>query len=212
MDTQTLGILTAVVVAILIVCIVAIGVILLFVQRARIVQQEEWEPPKRSDPRSLPGDAVGLRWESGVPNQDILTQRFEQEIQQLDNAGYQWRLVHLPAQDETAYCFTISASLARKASAVNLYLVCKASFPHVSPDAYAEMLSSTSLDQYGQAQSMEIKLRPLETTQKWNMNSSSLLAVVQEILNQLDGEYQFSDKRSVFLNKYGEWIRTLQEQ
>lgn len=217
MDDQTLA--TAILVCIA--CLIAIGVATFLILRRVGSSQESWSGmPSRPRPLPLPnsnGDHVEQRrWspksKRRVPyptdDHSELAGRLKRESEDLDQAGFEESIVKLPAPEgDDVYCVTVSSSLPTKCRTANLYLVCDHDFPFTTPRVYAEVLSATRFNQYGQARTTEVELQPLQTLQKWNWLSSSLLDIVREAFGQLDEEYRTTDRLSGFLNRYGELVR-----
>ena len=133
----------------------------------------------------------------------------EGENQRLAEAGYRPQLTQLPPEpgEMPAYCFRTSGALGQKNRTAIVYLVCGSGFPFTPPDVYAEVLSASEIDAYGEAKPTEAALDPLDTIRTWNQATSSLTDVVREVLEQLDETYHTTDQLSVFFNKYGELIR-----
>jgi len=193
----------------LIIVVVVIAVILLIVSAAAAYfclrwlarQQESWEEHRRSARRlrPVPGDNADVVW-MGVD----VERRLQDEIRELERAGYRSRLVRL---EEGAYCISVSGALPTKERTAYLYLECRDRFPLAPPNIYAEVLSATRFDEFGQAETREVALQPLAAIIGWEAQAGSLLTVTREAFAQLDESYRPTGQLSGFLNQYGDWVR-----
>lgn len=189
---------------------VSFVVALFFILRQLGQQQEAWEEQDLGRrPRPMPnGNSSKVLWEfeKVINDQDHGNdpeRRVRKEADQLELAGYQSRLVKL---EERIYCVTVSGSLPTKNRTANVYLECGERFPDIPPNIYAEVLSATRFDKYGQAATREVELGPLQSLVVWNAQSS-LLELVREVFGQLDESYHPTGQLSGFFDKYGDWVR-----
>lgn len=233
MDSQVLLIVGA---AVVVLGVVAVGTIVALFAVFRGLgsrRGNEYEDARgRSDPRrpTNPDTTMGpSNWNSVSPplasdlqgqmppigdSHQVSMSVINREYQKLDEAGYKPQLTKLPASsgEQPSYCFRTTGTLARKDRTAIVYLVCSGGFPFVPPDVYAEVLSTSDLDAYGQVKSEEVTVKPLRSIRTWDQASSSLPDVVREVLDQLGDSYRTTDKLSVFFNKYGELIRPHDDQ
>jgi hypothetical protein len=167
--------------------------------------EDTWELRTRGRPLPASGtfeseeSRIGpMQWPGTTEN------KLDQEIEQIEQGGYQAYLV--PLEKPNSYCVRVSGSLPTKERTAYLYLVCEEFFPVSSPTVYAEVLSASRIDSYGQAKPREVELGPLQTVAEWNADSD-LLGVVREAFGELDESYRPTGQISVFFNEYGEWVR-----
>lgn len=221
MDTETL-IIIAVIVSVGV--LIAAAVIIYRLVHHTIEQQESWTPKPRPNPiangsnnaawpdqtvmgrRSnaarvpIPDSPNGIVW-MGID----LERKLEAERKNLELGGYRARVVSLP--ETGGYCVSVSGALPTKERTAYLYLLCQESFPVTRPTVYAEVLSATRFDDYGQAETREVVLQSLFAIMTWDGQTSSLLDVAREAFAQLDESYRPTEQLSGFLNEYGDWIR-----